>query len=100
MTTTLLLLLAPLSHAQPQQAPAPVDEVAPPPVEAVSEAAIARWVAELADKDYDKLRAAHAGLMRAGPKAKAAVPALIKLLNNKNANRTTVVEILGAIGPD
>jgi HEAT repeat protein len=87
MTATALLLLIPLA--------APPAE---PAAEAVSERQIAAWVADLRGTDFMKQRDAHEALLKAKPKA--AVPALAKLLDEKNAPIYYVAGILGAIGSD
>ncbi len=56
-------------------------------------------VADLGDKDVSKQYAALDALVKAGPKAKAAVPALVKQLEI-DAARRHAVGVLGAIGPD
>ena len=88
-TMTALLLLVPLAAA-------PADPPAPTPTDEM----VARWVADLTNEDSAKQRAAHESLMKAGPKAKSAVPALTKLLGEKNAPVYYAADVLGAIGPD
>lgn len=83
--TAVLLLLVPL-----------VNPVADPP----SETTLAAWVADLASDDGAKQRAAHDALVKAGPKAKAAVPELVKLLDPKSRAVALATNVLGAIGPD
>lgn len=64
---------------------------------------LAAWLADLASGDTTKQQAARLALLKAGPRAKDAVPALIKLLGNNDSKRTwashIAVELLGAIGP-
>jgi HEAT repeat protein len=91
MTATVLLLLAPLSAAPPEPA-VPAAETA------VSERQMAGWIADLSSKEYEAQRIAYVGLCKAKPKA--AVPALIKLLGEKNGPVYYAAGILGAIGPD
>ncbi len=89
MTATALLLLIPLSA--PPEAPAdPIIEGRP----------VLAWIADLSSKDPDKQQLATETLIKAGPKAKSAVPALIKLLGATDTRRESAVNILGAIGPD
>ena len=87
MTATALLLLVPLTAA-PADPPAPTDEM------------VAKWVADLSNEDSAKQRAAHEALVKVGPKAKSAVPALTKLLGENKASVYYVADVLGAIGPD
>jgi HEAT repeat protein len=67
-----------------------------PPVELP----LADWVAELGNENRATQQAAYEALLKAGPKAKAAVPALVKALGAKNVQTAYVADILGAIGPD
>ncbi len=92
MTATVLLLLVPLG--------APAD---PPPAAAevkIDGRTVAEWVADLRSSDPMKQRDAHQALLKAGPKAKSAVPELTKYLGEKYARYDYAAEILGAIGPD
>src|SRR5215470_14344945 len=86
--TALLLLLVPLAAA-------PADPPAPTPTDE-----IAKWVADLSNENREKQTAAYEALMKAGPKAKSAVPALTKRLDDKNVQVGQVANILGEIGPD
>src|SRR5262245_7685878 len=65
---------------------------------------LAAWVADLSGSDAAKSGVAREALIKAGPKAKAFVPDLIKLLTSKDDRlswgMTHAVAILGAIGPD
>ncbi|MBP3957074.1 HEAT repeat domain-containing protein [Gemmata sp. G18] len=83
MTTIILLLVAPLAGA---------------PLEVSDDPAIFSWVADLGGADIEKQFAARAALVKAGPKAKSAVPLLAKQLGDKTARRHAI-EVLGAIGP-
>ncbi|VTR97175.1 heat repeat-containing protein : HEAT repeat-containing protein OS=Leptolyngbya sp. PCC 7375 GN=Lepto7375DRAFT_2567 PE=4 SV=1: HEAT_2: HEAT_2: HEAT_2 [Gemmata massiliana] len=83
MTTTILLLVVPLTGS---------------PLEVSDDPAIFSWVADLGGADIGKQFAARAALVKAGPKAKSAVPLLVKQLGDKNARRHAI-EVLGAIGP-
>lgn len=67
------------------------------PVDTPDDATVAKWVADLSENGPARQTAVDA-LMSAGPKAKSAVPALIKLIDTKGRN-SEAVEILGAIGP-
>src|SRR5262249_8012623 len=60
---------------------------------------VAAWVADLSHSDSAKQRAAHEALVKAGPKAKSAVPALVKMLDPKDNRAGYAIEVLGAIGP-
>src|SRR4051812_46307431 len=80
---------------------------APPQPPAVPEAdakQLAAWVADLSAKEYTKQGAARDALIQAGPKAKAVVPDLIKLVEARKQPGSTAwfyaVEVLGALGPD
>jgi HEAT repeat protein len=95
--TTLLLLLA---SASPSQPPTTAAEVAPAPVVVPDAKQLAAWVADLSAQDNDRRRAAINALVKAGPRAKSAVPDLIKLLKEKDWRADNIIEILGAIGPD
>jgi HEAT repeat protein len=59
----------------------------------------AEWVAHLGSEDPAKQEAAYKALLKAGPRAKSAVPALVKALRAKNVPTSDVVDVLGAIGP-
>src|SRR5262245_14747605 len=91
--TAALLLLVPLSvPAAPPTAPA---------TEAiVDNRAVSAWVADLQSEDYAKQVGARDALMKAGPKAKDAVPALTKMLSEKNPRWDFAAEVLAEIGPD
>ena len=91
--STLLMLMAMVA---PGQAP----PTAPPPAEVVDDAAIAAWVADLSSPDAATKRDAHRALLKAGPQAKAAVPELIKLVNDTSGAASEAIDVLGAIGPD
>jgi HEAT repeat protein len=91
MTAAILLLVLLAAPAAPP---------AIPTTEAVIEnRTVDSWVADLRSEDDEKRRSAHAALMKAGPKAKGAVPALTKMLSEENV-RWFAAEILGEIGPD
>ena len=65
---------------------------------------LAAWVADLSGGDLNQQNAARDALMKAGPKAKAFVPDLIKIIGDKSNQGSWAwshaVEVLGAIGPD
>jgi HEAT repeat protein len=89
MTATALLLLVPLAAAEPRQ---PALDLPPDTVAAL--------VRDLSAADGEKKRAACAALVAAGPRAKAAVPALVALIGRPDVHNYQVAEVLGAIGPD
>jgi HEAT repeat protein len=95
MIATVLLLLVPVS-APPVPAPAGCFPAEKP----IQGRSVEDWVADLGGTDATKQRAAYDVLLKAGQSAKGAVPALTKLLGEKNAPTGYIAEILGAIGPD
>jgi hypothetical protein len=96
MTATAFLLLVPLGAPS---TPIPTD---PPPAAEikVDDQTLAAWVTDLGGKDFAKRRMAYENLLKAGAKAKSTIPALTKLLEDKDASVSYVAEILGAFGPD
>ncbi|VTR98626.1 heat repeat-containing protein : Marine sediment metagenome DNA, contig: S01H1_L06444 (Fragment) OS=marine sediment metagenome GN=S01H1_15791 PE=4 SV=1: HEAT_2: HEAT_2 [Gemmata massiliana] len=88
MTALLLLALC-----------APAD---PPPAPEIAPEQLTTWLRDLGD--FDKRTAAHENLMKAGPKAKLLIPELIQIVRNEkyraSTDRRSVIQILGAIGPD
>src|SRR5262245_17219154 len=89
MTAAALLLLIPL-FAPPEVPADPIIEGRP----------LSAWVADLADPDDKKQQLAATALTKAGPKAKPAVPHLVKMLDPKDNRVGWALEILRAIGPD
>lgn len=79
--TALVLLLAPMA--------APLDDDK-----------VAALVADLRSTDPKKQLDAYTALTAAGPQAKSAVPALIKLLEDKTQRFDYAADVLGTIGPD
>ncbi len=93
MTATAFLLLVPLAAA-------PADPPAKPEPDLCSRSLIT-LVGNLRSTDSATQRAAAEELIKAGPRAKAAVPDLVKLLGEKNTTLAHyAIEILSAIGPD
>jgi HEAT repeat protein len=98
--TTLLLLFATAFPTQPPQPATVAVEVAPAPTVVPDAKQIAAWVADIASADFTRQEAARAGLVKAGPKAKAAVPELITIAAGQKGRPDFASEVLGAIGPD
>jgi HEAT repeat protein len=101
MTASLVLLLA-------LQTPPAVRTADDPPAARPADAVpsfkgrtLTEWLADLNGTDEEKQRAALVAIMNLGPKAKAVVPDLRKLLLNKESNRRwDAAYALAAIGPD
>src|SRR4051812_9712052 len=92
MTATVLLLFV-LPGAPPADPPA---DAGPPPCTRT----LLTWAADLRGEDAAARRAAADAFIKAGPKARAAVPTLVKLIGEKNVHIDLVADVLGAIGPD
>jgi HEAT repeat protein len=88
MTASALVLLVSLSAPPAPAAAEPLDE-----------RTVLAWVADLTAENFEKRMTACLAFEKAGPRAKAAVPALIKMINPKTGEGFIAIDMLAHIGP-